>query len=271
MKIGILGGGTMGEIIVRALLHKEVFRPAEIAVAELLAERRQVFEPLEVEVVREGIDLLAGCDLLMICVKPQYAVAAMAPLRGKLQPGTLVVSIMAGVDIPFIAERLDHPLVVHSMPNLPARIGRGVTVWCAAPEVPDGARLMARMVFQAMGSEVEVEQEDQVDAATAVSGTGPAYIFYIAENLMEAALGFGFDERQALKLVRQTFSGAMDLWAETGESPVALRHKVTSKGGTTHAAVTYFQQRDIAGIFRAGVHRAYQRAKELAAGIKGEG
>jgi len=177
--------------------------------------------------------------------------------------GLLMISIMAGVDAAFLSAQLDHPLVVRSMPNLPARIGEGVTVWRPNPEVPDRLRVLARMIFQAFGREVEVEDEDLLDAGTAVSGTGPAYIFFIAENLLEAALHFGFDEAQALKLVRETFRGAMDLWAHTGESPVELRRKVTSKGGTTHAAVTHFQEQDISGIFRAGVRRAYERAKEL--------
>ena len=162
-------------------------------------------------------------------------------------------------------EALGHPLVIRSMPNLPARIGEGVTVWRAAHAVPQRLRVLARMFFLSLGREVEVDSEDLLDVATAVSGTGPAYIFFIAENLLEAARAHGFDEQRARRLVRQTFQGAMDLWAETGESPAVLRRKVTSKGGTTHAAVTYFQQHDIGGIFLAGVGQAYQRAKELAA------
>ena len=263
MKIAILGGGTMGEIIVRALLRKELFRPSEIIVAELQAERRALFEPLGVQLTAVAAELLPGCDLLVVCVKPQFATEALETLRGELDPQTLVISIMAGIDVEFLAEHLRHPLVVRSMPNLPARIGEGVTVWRAAPSVPDRQRVLARMFFLAMGREVEVDAEDLLDAATAVSGTGPAYIFYIAENLLEAAIDLGFDKQQALRLVRQTFRGAMDLWAETRESPGALRRKVTSRGGTTHAAVTYFQQQQIGKIFRTGVRRAYKRAKEL--------
>ena len=237
MNIGILGGGTMGEIIVRALLQREVVLPDQVLVAELQPERRELLEGLGVGVTGDSSDLLGASDFLLICVKPQNARRVLEPLKGKVPADTLVVSIMAGIDMAFLSELLDHRRVLRSMPNLPARIGEGVTVWCAAPEVPDQVRIISRMIFQAMGREVEVKDENLLDAATAVSGTGPAYIFYIAENLLDAARGFGFNEAQALKLVRQTFRGAMDLWAETGEAPDELRRKVTSKGGTTHAAV----------------------------------
>jgi pyrroline-5-carboxylate reductase len=264
VRIGILGGGTMGEIITRALIAKEIVRPADIVIAEMHAERREHLAAHGVGLTAKAAALADGCDLLLLCVKPQDASAALAPLAGRLPADSAAVSIMAGIDLAFLAEHLAHPAVIRSMPNLPSRIGAGVTVWISAPAVPDRLRVISRMVFQALGKEVEVTDEGLLDAATAVSGTGPAYIFYIAENLLSAALDFGFDEGQALKLVRETFRGAMNLWAETGESPAELRRKVTSKGGTTHAAVTHFQEADIAGIFLAGVRRAHARAKELA-------
>ena len=253
----------MGEIIARALIEREVIQPEQLIVADLIQERREALSALGVRVTGDSRDLLQTACLL-VCVKPQNARKVLAPLRGAVAADTLVISIMAGIDLRFLASLLDHEVVVRSMPNLPARIGQGVTVWTPAEAVPDRERVLARMIFQAMGRELEVKGEDLLDAATAVSGTGPAYIFYIAENLLEAARGFGFDDAQALKLVRQTFSGAMDLWAETGEAPDELRRKVTSKGGTTHAAVTTFQEKDIGGIFRAGVVRARDRARELA-------
>jgi pyrroline-5-carboxylate reductase len=271
MNIGILGGGTMGEIIARALLQREVVAPEQILVADLVPERREELAALGVRVTAQSEKLLGQTECLLICVKPQNARKVLLPLRGMVPAETLVISIMAGIDLAFMAEMLDHEVVVRSMPNLPARIGQGVTVWMPAQAVPDRERLLARIIFQSMGSEVEVADEGLLDAATAVSGTGPAYIFYIAENLLDAARGFGFSEAQALKLVRQTFRGAMDLWAETGEAPDELRRKVTSKGGTTHAAVTTFQERDIGGIFRAGVTRARDRARELAHGAKENG
>jgi len=261
----------MGEIIARALLKREVVQPEQILVAELRPERREELSHLGVSVTKDMHELLEQSSFLLVCVKPQNAKRALAPLRGTIPARTLVISIMAGIDLAFLSDLLDHPLVIRSMPNLPARIGEGVTVWTAAEAVPDRDRVLTRAVFQAMGREVEVQDEGLLDAATAVSGTGPAYIFYIAENLLEAARGFGFSEAQSLKLVRETFRGAMDLWAETGEAPDELRRKVTSKGGTTHAAVTTFQERDIGGIFREGVTRARDRARELAVVAKEEG
>jgi len=269
MQLGILGAGTMGEIIARALLDREIFRRSEIVLVEQNAERCQALGELGVQITA-ATEALHACDVVLLCVKPQNARAALAPLAGRLGEQALVISIMAGIELADLAAYVDHPFVVRAMPNLPARIGEGITVWKSAEAVPDRLRMIARMVFLSLGREVEVEQEPLINAATAVSGTGPAYIFYIAENLLQAALGFGFAEDQAHKLVQETFRGAMDLWASTGEPPDELRRKVTSKGGTTHAAVTHFQQHDVAGIFRAGVERAAARARELAEEAHGE-
>ena len=254
----------MGEIIIRALLHKEIVGPLSVMVAETLADRRQVLGSLGVRVTGDSRELLPFADVILVCVKPQNAGAVLKPLKGHIPSETLMISIMAGIDEAYLIDLLGHELVVRSMPNLPARIGRGMTVWKPAAAVPDRLAVIAKMIFLAFGREVRVDDEDLLDAATAVSGTGPAYIFYIAENLLSAALELGFDPDQARKLVRETFRGAMDLWAATGESPDELRRKVTSRGGTTHAAVTVFEQKDVPTAFRAGVKGAYGRAKELA-------
>ncbi|NOZ86677.1 MAG: pyrroline-5-carboxylate reductase [Deltaproteobacteria bacterium] len=270
MKLGIVGGGTMGEIITRAIIQRELFLPQQVMVAELSKGRREIIASLGVKVTGNAQDLLSFADVFVLAVKPQNAAAAVEPLKGKIPDQALVISIMAGIDIPYLVERLGHEAVVRSMPNLPARIGEGLTVWIASAHVPDRLVMIARAIFQAMGKEVQVRKEGLLDAATAVSGTGPAYIFFIAENLLEAARDLGFGQEEALKLVRETFKGAMDLWAETGESPIELRRKVTSKGGTTHAAVTHFKEQDISGRFRQGVRQAYRRAKELAEIAKGD-
>ena len=137
MNIGILGGGTMGEIIARALLQREVVEPDQILVADPVLERREELARLGVRVTEERRDLVGATECLLVCVKPQNAREVLAPLHGMVPAETLVISIMAGIDLSFLSELLGHEAVVRSMPNLPARIGQGVTVWMAAAAVPD--------------------------------------------------------------------------------------------------------------------------------------
>jgi pyrroline-5-carboxylate reductase len=170
---------------------------------------------------------------------------------------------MAGIRRRVLKEGLAHDRIIRSMPNLAAKISQGMTVWISGDKVQTADRLMAKMIFQSFGRDFEVNEEDRLDAATAVSGSGPAYVYYLAEALMEAAIDLHFTAEEALKMVHQTFLGAMELWAETKESPGLLRQKVTSKNGTTHAAVKQFEKNKLKAKFIEGVRAAYERSLEL--------
>jgi len=174
MNIGVLGGGVMGELLVRGLLAREVVEPGDLLVAEVLAPRRAALEELGVRITAEAGDLSGQSEVVLLCVKPQAAREALAPLRKALHSEALVISIMAGLDMAFLCDLLQHERLVRSMPNLPARIGEGITVWCAAPRVTDQQALIAKMVFQALGREVRVQDENLINAATAVSASRAA-------------------------------------------------------------------------------------------------
>ncbi|MFH1728836.1 MAG: pyrroline-5-carboxylate reductase [Pseudomonadota bacterium] len=264
MKIGIIGGGVMGEILADSLIKKEVFAKEDIEIYDI--HERKLFELKE----KYGIipsssigSILKKADLIILSVKPQNINDVIIKMKGKLSSNQLIISIIAGVTLRFLKEGLKHQRVIRSMPNIASKISEGMTVWIAGSKADEYDKMLAKMIFQSFGREVEVEFEDLVDSATAISGSGPAYIFYIAETLMEAALELRYDKEDALKLVMQTFKGSMNLWAETNEEPETLRHKVTSAKGTTEAAINCFNNGNLKEKFISGVKAAYDRSKEL--------
>lgn len=270
MRVAIIGGGVMGEIIARSLVQKHVITNDQIVIAEISPERRkELSSRYGFHVIEKSTEAVKDVDLAIICVKPQSAGESLPPLRGLLKPEALVISIMAGVKLNVLQEMLGHSNIVRSMPNIPAQIGEGMTVWMADGNVPDLQLLLAKMVFQAFGLELQVKTDDMVDAATAVSGTGPAYIFYVAEKLIESSKMLGFSDEQSQRLIRQTFQGAMNLWDKTGKHPEKLREMVTSAKGTTAAAMKKFDDLDTGKNFKEAVNAAYKRAKELGESVSG--
>jgi pyrroline-5-carboxylate reductase len=184
-------------------------------------------------------------------------------LRPHLQTGQVVVSIMAGVPIAALQSGLGHEAVVRVMPNTPAQVGLGMNVYHAAPAVGSAQLRAVEALLQASGEALAVQDEDAIDAATAISGSGPAYVFYVAEHWMNAATALGFSAEQAAQLVQQTLIGATALWKEARVPVATLREQVTSKGGTTAAALEHFEQHQVGAHLEGGMARAYQRAKEL--------
>lgn len=264
MRIAIIGGGVMGELIARSLFERNIAAKEQVIIAEILEQRRQELKNRHnFQVVANQAEAVRNADLVILCVKPQSAKETMSALKGKIPTRALVISIMAGATLKTIQEGLSHRNVVRSMPNIASSIGMGMTVWMADESVPDLELLLAKVVFQSIGKELRVFDDDMVDAATAVSGTGPAYIFYVAEKLIESSQALGFDYEQSKWLVNQTFLGAMEMWKKTKEEPMKLRLMVTSEKGTTHAAVKKFEELKTGEIFRQAVNAAFKRAKEL--------
>ncbi len=271
MKIGIIGAGTMGEVITSSLLKKRIVARNQIMISDLDISRLTAMESdYEVQTTMDNQKLLEFADVVLLCVKPQNSPAAMATLKGHFRKDQVLVSIMAGVGLTTIGKATGHDLLVRAMPNIPARIGEGMTAWMASEKVSDQSQMIVKMIFQAFGTEIQVHEEDLIDAATAISGSGPAYIFYFAENLMKSAVMLGFSSGAAHRMVQQTFRGAMNLWHETGEEPQKLRRSVTSKGGTTAAALNSFKASETPEVFHRAFTAAYQRAKQLQAIADGQ-
>lgn len=263
MKITFIGGGNMATALIGGL-KKQGFSTAGMQVIDPNAESRErLTEQFGVRCA-PAVDAAAlHCDALVLAVKPQQMKEALATCRGKLKE-QLVVSIAAGLRIADMARWLGgYRKLVRSMPNTPALIGAGITGLYADPSVDLESRATAEKILNAVGSTVWIDEEAQMDAVTAVSGSGPAYVFYFIEAIENAALELGFNPQQARQLTVETFTGAARLAAQSTESIATLRERVTSKGGTTAAALDAFDAGQAAVAIRAGVLAADARGREL--------
>jgi pyrroline-5-carboxylate reductase len=262
-----LGGGNMGYALAAALIQREIVSASHVLIVDPSSEPRHKAEALGCKTgeMASGKTLtqIGQSQVVVLAVKPQGAGEALAPLKNKVKPDAVVVSIMAGVKIGAIQEALGHKAVVRVMPNTPSQVGLGMSVFHADPSVTEAQLAPVEALFKASGEALAVPTEDLIDAATAVSASGPAYVFYMAEHWIRAAQELGFSEAEAVLLVRQTLLGATSLWQRLGTAPGMLREQVTSKGGTTAAALDAFRAGQVGEGIETGVRRAYERAKEL--------
>ena len=263
MKITFIGGGNMAVALIGGL-RRQGFSAAGIQVVEPVeAARERLTEAFGVRCAAAVDAAALNCEVLVLAVKPQHLREAVASFRGQLST-QLVVSIAAGLRMADISRWLgNHDKLVRTMPNTPALIGAGITGLCADPSVDLEGRTTAEKILNAVGSTVWIEKEEMMDAVTAVSGSGPAYVFYFLEAMEAAALNLGFDPRSARQLTVETFLGAARLAEESKESISTLRERVTSKGGTTEAALMSFSANGIAGAIEHGIIAAQARGREL--------
>ncbi|MDP2823899.1 MAG: pyrroline-5-carboxylate reductase [Sulfuritalea sp.] len=263
MKITFIGGGNMAVALIGGL-RKQGFSAAGIQVVEPFAEAREKLTGSFGVRCTAAVDAAAlDCEVLVLAVKPQQLREAVAPLCGKLG-SQLVVSIAAGLRMADISRWLGgYRMLVRTMPNTPALIGAGITGLCADPSVDRAGRVNAESILRAVGSTVWIENEEQMDAVTAVSGSGPAYVFYFLEAMESAAIKLGFDALAARQLSVETFVGAARLAEQSSESISTLRERVTSKGGTTEAALLSFGASGIASAIVQGIVTAEARGREL--------
>ena len=263
MKITFIGGGNMAVALIGGL-RKQGFSAAGMQVVEPSAEARdKLTESFGVRCTAAVDAAALNCEALVLAVKPQQLREAVAPFRGKLG-NQLVVSIAAGLRMADISRWLgNYNKLVRTMPNTPALIGAGVSGLCADPSVDLEGRTNAERILKAVGSTVWIDNELQMDAVTAVSGSGPAYVFYFLEAMEAAALKLGFDARSARRLSVETFLGAARLAEQSSESISTLRERVTSKGGTTEAALLSFGSSGIAAAIEHGILAAEARGREL--------
>ncbi|MFZ4538144.1 pyrroline-5-carboxylate reductase [Propionivibrio sp.] len=263
MKITFLGGGNMASALIGGLINQG-FSPDDIAVIEIGAENRARLEKeYEVRCYAEPKAAAFQCDALVLAVKPQQMREACAPLQKYLSK-QLIISIAAGLRLADLSRWLGgHDKLVRAMPNTPALIGSGVTGLFALPTVSKAERLGAERILHAVGSTVWVTDEAQIDAVTAISGGGPAYVFLFIEALQQAAIELGFTTKQAQQLSIETALGAAKLAAKSDEPASVLRERVTSKGGTTEAALLVMAERGVKENIVAGVLAANARSREL--------
>lgn len=264
MKIGIIGGGNMAEAILSAILRKNLAAAQDISVSDILSARRVYLDKAyEVNVTENNSEAAAGKDVVILAVKPQVLAGVLAAMKGKLKEDQLLISIVAGKSIAAISSGLDHHCIVRSMPNTPAQIGEGMTVWTATPQVSAQHKKWAAAILGVMGAEIYVDDEKYLDMATAVSGSGPAYVFLFVESMINGAVKLGFSPEISQTLVMQTLLGAAHLLQKSGKAPQDLRRMVTSPGGTTAEAIATFEKGDFAGLVANAIEAAYEKSKKL--------
>jgi len=264
MKIAFIGGGNMAEAILSAILRQNLASPGNISVSDIVAAKLTNLEQkYRVKVTGDNRQALQGKDIIILAIKPQVLSEVMAGLKGQIKPDQLVISIIAGKSISTLSQGLAHNCLIRSMPNTPAQIGEGMTVWTTTPQVNAAQKQQAASILGVMGMEVYVDDEKYLDMATAVSGSGPAYVFLFVECLADAAAKLGFNPEVAQKLVMQTLLGAAHLLQKSGRTPQELRRMVTSPGGTTAEAIATFEKGGFADLVSQAVTAAYEKAKKL--------
>ena len=262
-KIAFIGPGVMAEAMVTGLLRRQLAKPENLTVAGPREERLKEFE--ERYGIRSTTDNASGAsqaDVVVLSVKPQRLSEVMKAIKG-IRPEALILSIIAGANIKKISTGLKHKSVVRSMPNTPGQIGEGITVWTSSREVTEEQQEMARAILGALGEEVFVEDESYLDMATALSGSGPSYVFLFTEALIDAGVHMGFPRRIAEQLVLQTIKGSASFYEQAGRHPATLRNQVTSPGGTSAEALYYLEKAGFRTAISRAIWAAYQRSLEL--------
>jgi pyrroline-5-carboxylate reductase len=263
MKISFIGGGMMGEAIIKSLLAKKMAKPADITASDVSSVRRDILKKnYGIKAVAGNKEAVKGAEVVVLAVKPQELAKVLGELKG-LSSQQLVLSIVAGATLETIHEGLGHSRLVRAMPNMPAQIGEGMTVWTATADINQKQKEMAQSIVAAMGKEIYVSSEKYIDMATAVSGSGPAYIFLIIEALVDAGVHIGMPRDIAEKLVVQTVLGSTRAVEVTGKHPAQLKNMVTSPGGTTSEGLLQLETGGLRSLLLKAVIAAYNKAKSL--------
>lgn len=267
MKVAFIGSGIMGEAMIKGLLNKQLISANQITASDVREDRaKELSDKYGLHGTTSNLEAADGADIVVLSVKPQVLNEVMPEVRRGAHSAKLILSIIAGAKIHTIADGLANPSVVRSMPNTPAQIGMGITVWTATPEVLPAQREQAEMLLGALGDQIYVDDERYLDMATALSGTGPAYIFMFMEALIDAGVHMGFSRRDAERLVLQTMRGSIEYAEKSGLHPAQLRNQVTSPGGTSAEAIYHLEKGGLRTVISRAVWAAFQRSVELGGG-----
>ena len=273
-RLAFIGCGVMAEAIVAGLLRKKLVGPDQIVGSHPREARREemhvkygieMFEQNREAVleVSPGAETPDVASMVILAVKPQRLHRVLEELKGSLHQEQLVISVIAGARIQTIADHLLHASVVRAMPNTPAQVGEGMTAWTASSEVSEKQATQVRAMLNALGKSVQVENERQIDMATALSATGPTYIFMVMEALVDAGVHMGFSRHVAQELVHQMMLGSVLFAIESHKHPAELRNMVTSPGGTSAEAIYQMEKGSLRTVLSKAVWAAYQRAQSL--------
>ena len=269
--ITFIGPGAMASAMASRLIEGGIQSPEKILMSGPIVEELEELEKrLGVSTTSDNLKAVKNADVVVLSIKPQIIKEVMNELCGAIPEGALVLSIVAGARLDNIMQGLDHAAIVRSMPNTPAQVGEGITVWTATDEVTAEQRERASLILNSFGKEVYVDHEDYLDMATALSGTGPAYVFLLMEAMVDAGVHLGFSRRISEELVIQTFKGSVAYYENSPRHLARLRNQVTSPGGTSAAALYYLEKAGVRTALSRAIWAAYERSVELGKGKKSD-
>jgi pyrroline-5-carboxylate reductase len=264
MNITFIGGGNMGEAILAAVLSNRLAKPADIVLSDIKSDRLDyIAAKYNVTTTSDNLQAVNRADVILLAIKPQNLVTVMTGLSGQIKPSQCILSIIAGARINSLCLGMNTNCVVRAMPNTPAQIGEGITVWTATPYVSQPQKAAVSAILGVMGKEIYVDNEKYMDMVTAVSGSGPAYLFLYIESMVAAGIQIGLPENIVQTLVLQTITGSAHLLEKSGKQPAELRQMVTSPGGTTAEAIAEFNRSGFSEMVKRAVTAAYNRAQQL--------
>jgi pyrroline-5-carboxylate reductase len=265
--ITIIGPGVMGEAMLSGLLRNGLTPCEQIRISGPELDRNaELEERHKVMAFSDNNQAVENADVVILSVKPQRIQPVMVGLYGNIPPHALVLSIVAGTSIETLSTGLNHASIVRAMPNTPAQIGQGITVWTNSIGVTQAQMEMGRKILHALGPEVYMEEESYLDMATALSGSGPAYVFLFLEALIDAGVHLGFPRRISEQLVIQTVRGSVEYYSQKTDHPAHLRNEVTSPAGTSAAALYYLEKAGFRTAISRAIWAAYERSQELGKG-----
>jgi len=267
IKITFIGPGNMAEAMLSGILKHKLAKPENILASGPLVDRNEELQKkYKIVTFTNNNEAASQGNVVILSVKPQRLHKVLEGLRGSVRKDTLVLSIVAGASIGKIERLLEHKKIVRSMPNTPAQIGEGITVWYPSASVTDKEKEIARTILNAFGQEILVDEEEYLDKATALSGTGPAYVYLFMEAMVDAGVHMGFSRRIAEQLVTATVRGSVNFYDKDGfdmRHLAAFRNQVTSPGGTTAEALYYLEKAGFRTAISRAIWAAFQRSKEL--------
>ncbi len=267
MRIAFVGGGNMGEAMIRGILDRGTASARDILVSDVSEARRShLVQRYGVVAADSNSAAIQRAEVIILAVKPVSLPQVMEELKGSIRPGQTVISIAAGVTLGKLCHGLDRKSVIRAMPNMPAQIGEGMTVWTATGEAGEEDIRRARLLLETLGKQAFVPDEKFIDMATAVSGSGPAYVFLIIESFVDAAVRIGLPRDLASELVLETVLGSAHLVQKSGRHPAELRNLVTSPGGTTAEGLHELEEGSLRALLARAIIAAYEKAKALRGG-----
>jgi len=264
LKISFIGSGAMATAMIAGLYKKKLIDPQKVTAADPYpAQLEKLAGRYQVNTTPNNLEAVKDRDIIVLSIKPQNLPDVGPQLRGYIPPDALILSIIAGATIRNISRQSHHYRVVRVMPNTPARVGKGMSVWTCTKEVSRDQKKYAQAILAALGEEIFVENEDFLDMATALSGTGPAYVFMFMEAMIDAGVHMGFSRRVSEQLVYQTIEGSVAFARDSKRHPAELRNMVTSPGGTTADALYQMEKGGFRTVLSKAIFAAYQKSRRL--------